>query len=106
MNELIEKLGGIRDIGIFSICLFVVVFTGSMILAFCLKKPFLKAMGELPLQDERGEDETCERVPLHTAPGRRNEPLSLTLSPASGAREPGNRVGAVSSCATSNPNPL
>jgi len=32
MNQLIDKLGGIEAFGIFSICLFVVVFTASMVL--------------------------------------------------------------------------
>lgn len=53
MIQIIDKLGGIEAFGIFSICLFVVVFTASMVLAFCLKKPFLKNMGALPLEDER-----------------------------------------------------
>ncbi len=51
--NLINKLGGIEAFGVFSICLFVVVFTASMVLAFCLKKPFLKNMSNLPLEDER-----------------------------------------------------
>jgi hypothetical protein len=53
MNQFIDKLGGIEAFGIFSICLFVVVFTASMVLAFCLKKPFLKIMSRLPLEDEQ-----------------------------------------------------
>ena len=52
MMQLIDKLGGLEAFGIFSLCLFAAVFTASMILAFCLKKPFLKNMGELPLEDE------------------------------------------------------
>ena len=52
MNQLINKLGGIETFGIFSICLFVVVFTASMALAFCLKKQFLKNMSSLPLEEE------------------------------------------------------
>jgi hypothetical protein len=53
MTHLIDKLGGVEAFGIFSICLFVAVFSGSIILAFCLKKPFLKNMSALPLEDER-----------------------------------------------------
>lgn len=53
MHQIIDKLGGIEAFGIFSICLFVVVFTVSMVLAFCLKKTFLKSMSVLPLEDER-----------------------------------------------------
>lgn len=56
MHQIIDKLGGIEAFGIFSICLFVFVFTASMVLAFCLKKPFLKTMGALPLEDERLQD--------------------------------------------------
>ena len=55
MHDIIDKLGGIRTFGIFSICLFVAVFTISMALAFCVKKPFLKNMSQLPLEDERSE---------------------------------------------------
>jgi hypothetical protein len=57
MMNLIDKLGGIRAFGIFSICLFFVVFTAAIVLAFCLKKPFLKNMSALPLDDERSQDE-------------------------------------------------
>ena len=53
MQQMIDKLGGIEIFGIFSICLFVVVFAVSMILAFCLRKPFLKNMSCLPLEEER-----------------------------------------------------
>jgi hypothetical protein len=55
--NLINKLGGIEAFGIFSICLFFVVFTAAMVLAFCLKKPFLKNMSALPLEDERPQDQ-------------------------------------------------
>jgi hypothetical protein len=58
MNQLIDKLGGIEALGIFSICLFVVVFTGAMVLAFCLKKPFLKRMSALPLEDDKPSTKT------------------------------------------------
>ncbi len=64
MRQLIDKLGGIETFGIFSICLFVVVFTGSMVLAFCLKRPFLKTMGALPLEDDRPKNKTPNSRPL------------------------------------------
>jgi hypothetical protein len=64
MNELINKLGGIAGIGLFSLCVFVLVFSGSIALAFCLKKPFLKSMGELPLQDAASTRETPNTHPL------------------------------------------
>jgi hypothetical protein len=49
-------MGGIATFGIISICLFVVVFTASLIWASCLKKPFLKSMETLPLDDAEGEN--------------------------------------------------
>jgi hypothetical protein len=64
MHQIIDKLGGIEAFGIFSICLFVVVFTGSMVLAFCLKKPFLKTMSALPLEDERTQTKNSNSKPL------------------------------------------
>lgn len=64
MMQLIEKLGGIEAFGIFSICLFVVVFTVSLALAFCLKKPFLKNMSALPLEDERTQSQKDNSHPL------------------------------------------
>ncbi|MGP8201535.1 MAG: hypothetical protein ACLQU4_18760 [Limisphaerales bacterium] len=64
MNHIIDNLGGIEAFGIFSICLFVVVFTVSMVLAFCLKKPFLKTMSRLPLEDEPSQAENSKSNPL------------------------------------------
>jgi hypothetical protein len=64
MNQIIDKLGGIEAFGIFSICLFVVVFTAAMALAFCLKKPFLESMSVLPLEDERAEAKNSSPKPL------------------------------------------
>jgi hypothetical protein len=64
MNHLIDNLGGIEAFGIFSICLFVLVFTVSMALAFCLKKPFLKTMSRLPLEDEPSQAENSNTHPL------------------------------------------
>ena len=37
--------------GVISICLFFAVFLGVLVWAFCLKKSYLKAMSELPLDD-------------------------------------------------------
>ena len=64
MIQWIDKLGGLEAFGVFSLCLFVAVFTASMVLAFCLKKPFLKNMGALPLEDERTPDKSTNSEPL------------------------------------------
>lgn len=62
--NLINKLGGIEAFGVFSICLFFVVFTAAMVLAFCLKKPFLKSMSALPLDDDQPQPENSNTDPL------------------------------------------
>ncbi len=53
---MIESMGGMATFGIISICLFVTVFTVSLIWASCLKKPFLKTMEALPLDEAEGEN--------------------------------------------------
>jgi hypothetical protein len=64
MNQMIDKLGGIEAFGIFSICLFVAVFTASIVLAFCLKKPFLRKMSALPLEDQPDKPKITTSHPL------------------------------------------
>ena len=50
-ERLLTSIGGIANYGVISICLFVAVFTGSLVWAFCQKKTFLKTMESLPLDD-------------------------------------------------------
>jgi hypothetical protein len=52
ISNVLRAIGGIGVYDAISICLFVLVFTGALIFAFRLKKPFLKAMSSLPLEDE------------------------------------------------------
>ena len=49
--------------GIISICLFFAVFAGLLVWAFCLKKPYLKSMSELPLDDETTADSEPQQPP-------------------------------------------
>lgn len=44
-------MNGVEVYGIISICLFFTVFTSAMVWAAFLKKPFLKTMSGLPLND-------------------------------------------------------
>jgi hypothetical protein len=53
---MIESMGGIATFGVISICLFVAVFAASLIWASRLKKPFLKSMEVLPLDETEGEN--------------------------------------------------
>ena len=51
IQKLIHDLGGIGIFGTISVCLFFLVFGGALFWALRLKKPFLKTMESLPLQD-------------------------------------------------------
>ena len=53
--NVLRAIGGIGAYDAISICLFVLVFTGALVWAFRLKKPFLKAMSLMPLEDETGD---------------------------------------------------
>jgi hypothetical protein len=48
-------MGGIGIYGVISVCLFFSVFAGTLLWAFQLKKPFLNAMGSLPLEEAESE---------------------------------------------------
>jgi hypothetical protein len=51
-------MGGIGIYGVISVCLFFIVFAGTLLWAFQLKKTFLDTMGSLPL--EENETQTVE----------------------------------------------
>ena len=51
LEKVVSEIGGIGVYGIVSISLFFVVFTGSIVWALRLKKPLLKDMSGLPLED-------------------------------------------------------
>ena len=50
MESVLNSMGGVGVYGIISICFFFAVFTGVLVWTICLKKPYLKAMRELPLE--------------------------------------------------------
>ena len=52
IQHIVTEIGGIAGFGVVSICLFVAVFSGALVWAFCQKKAFLNSMGAMPLQDE------------------------------------------------------
>jgi hypothetical protein len=60
IQNVLRAIGGIGVYDTISICLFVIVFTGALIWAACLKKPFLNSMSALPLQSDevvkKGDD--------------------------------------------------
>lgn len=51
-SNVLSSMNGVEIYGIISICLFFAVFSAMMIWSLRLKRPFLKAMSSLPLQDE------------------------------------------------------
>ena len=52
IQNVLKEIGGVGIYGVISICLFVLVFGGAVYWALRLKKPYLKSMGALPLQEE------------------------------------------------------
>lgn len=51
IQNVLRDIGGIGLYGVISVCLFFLVFSAAVIRAFLLKKPFLKSMSALPLDD-------------------------------------------------------
>jgi hypothetical protein len=51
IENVLNRIGGVGVYGVISICLFFAVFAGVLVWTLCLKKPYLKAMRELPLED-------------------------------------------------------
>lgn len=52
IQNLVQNLGGIGAYGTLSICLFLLVFSGALLWVCRLRKPFLKRMEALPLEDD------------------------------------------------------
>jgi hypothetical protein len=58
IKNVLSNIGGVGLYGVISICLFFALFAGMVVWATRLKKPFLKSMSGLPLND--GETKTKE----------------------------------------------
>ncbi len=52
ISNVLRAIGGIGVYDAISICLFILVFSGALLWACRLKKPFLETMSSLPLQDD------------------------------------------------------
>jgi hypothetical protein len=62
IRDALSNLGGVGIYGVISIGLFFAVFLGLLIWAFRLKKPWLNAMGRLPLEaDDDPPDQSAHR---------------------------------------------
>ena len=53
IQNALSGIGGVGIFGVVSICIFFGVFIGVTIWMLTLKKPYLKSMRELPLEDDR-----------------------------------------------------
>jgi hypothetical protein len=63
IKNVLTDIGGIGLYGVISICLFFAVFTGMLIWALRMKKPFAQKMSACPLHD--GETRTHTKGVSH-----------------------------------------
>ena len=56
IENVLSRMGGVGVYGVISICLFFAVFVGVIVWTLRLKKPYLKAMQELPLEGVAAPD--------------------------------------------------
>ncbi len=56
IEHVVSRIGGVGVYGVISICLFFAVFAGVLVWTLCLKKPYLDAMRELPLEGSTETD--------------------------------------------------
>jgi hypothetical protein len=66
IQNVLTHIGGVGLYGVISICLFFAVFTGMVLWAFRLKKPYLDNMRALPLEAE--DSPRTDSVPPHSDP--------------------------------------
>lgn len=52
IENVLRAIGGVGVYDAISICLFMLVFSGVILRALRLKKPFVRAMSALPLEDD------------------------------------------------------
>lgn len=51
IKHALMEIGGVGLYGVVSILLFFTVFSVALVWALCLRRPFLRSMGDLPLTD-------------------------------------------------------
>jgi hypothetical protein len=65
MENVLHSMGGVGVYGIISICLFFAIFIGVLVWTLCLKKPYLQAMRELPLDGSSTAEADLNPNPEH-----------------------------------------
>ena len=63
IHSLLKHLGGIQQYGVFSLCLFCVIFLGVLIWAFAQKKTHLEYMSRVAL--DRDQDHSINEKDSH-----------------------------------------
>lgn len=53
IQNIVRHVSGIEVYGVFSICLFFLCFTGVLLWAWRLKRPYLDTMAALPLDQDQ-----------------------------------------------------
>lgn len=62
IQNVLRDIGGVGMYGVISICLFFAVFTLALAWAMLHRKPFLKSMSMLPLEDGTIDKNTGENA--------------------------------------------
>jgi hypothetical protein len=68
IENVLHRIGGVGMFGIISICIFFAFFSAMLVWAFRLKKSYITAMRELPL-----ESESAPQTPTETNAQRNHE---------------------------------
>ena len=63
IRDTLSHIGGIGLYGVISIALFFAAFLGVLVWAVRLKKPWLNAMGQLPLEPEDADEREPAQLP-------------------------------------------
>jgi hypothetical protein len=63
IKNVLHSMDGTSLYGLLSICLFFGLFIGLVVWIIRLKKPYLKKMRELPLNDESAPESGVEQTP-------------------------------------------
>jgi hypothetical protein len=62
IEHVVSRIGGVGLYGVISISLFFAVFVGVLVWTLCLKKPYLVAMRQLPLEDSPHAEPGAELI--------------------------------------------
>jgi hypothetical protein len=70
IQNVLSGIGGVGMYGVISICLFFAVFAGVLVWTLGLKKSYLEAMRELPLEDSATPEADARQLDRQTGEAR------------------------------------